>query len=69
MRQSVRKMYRNDNVSMKYTYICKETGEEREVSHGMDETPEILTKCGKVMKRKIHASTSTWMDKLGRSKR
>jgi len=54
---------------MKYIYICKETGEEREVTHGMDENPEILTKCGKVMKRKIHASTITGMDNLGRSKR
>ena len=62
-------MYRNDNVSMKYIYICKETGEEREVSHGMDENPEILTKEGKVMTKKIHASTITGMDKLGRSRR
>ena len=62
-------MYGNENVSMKYIYICKETGEEREVTHGMDETPKILTKCGKVMKRKIHASTITGMDNLGRSKR
>jgi len=53
---------------MRYEYICRETGEEKVVYHGMNESPVVLTKDGKPMVKKIFASTIHGMDNLGRSK-
>jgi predicted nucleic acid-binding Zn ribbon protein len=36
-----------------YDYYSEQTGEEKEVFHGMDENPEILDSEGNVMKRQF----------------
>lgn len=36
-----------------YDYYSEETNEEKEVFHGINETPEILDSKGNVMKRKV----------------
>ena len=53
---------------MKYTYICHATGEEKEVSHGMNETPDIRTTEGKKMVKKLTTPVLLGMDNWGRSK-
>lgn len=50
-----------------YDYICPKTGEEREVRHGMNEKPEILSKAGHKMVKKIGNVNLGGFDKYGRS--
>lgn len=51
-----------------YDYVCPKTGEVREVRHGMNEKPEIISKAGYKMVKKVSAPGLSGFDKLGRSK-
>ena len=52
-----------------YDYVCPKTGEEREVMHGMNEKPEIISKAGHKMVKKISTVGLPGMDKWGRSRK
>ena len=54
---------------MRYEYICSETGEEKVVYHGMNESPVVKSISGNKMVKKIFATTIHGMDNLGRSKK
>lgn len=56
-------------MKMNYTYICATTGEEKEVSHGMNDKPEILSSEGRKMSKKIEVPKISGFDSLGRSRK
>ena len=50
-----------------YIYIDPKTGEEREVTHPMNESPKIISKKGNVMHKKPCAPILSGFDKFGSS--
>lgn len=51
----------------RYDYMCPETGEIREVTHGMNETPEIISEAGHVMVKIPSLFGLSGFDNIGRS--
>ena len=51
-----------------YDYICEKSGEVREVRHGMEESPEIISKAGFKMVKKVGVVGLPGMDEWGRSR-
>jgi predicted nucleic acid-binding Zn ribbon protein len=51
----------------RYDYICPVTGEIREITHGMDETPDVISKEGHKMTKMPSIPILAGFDNLGRS--